>query len=418
MIFKEKPLYVYLQRPDNGEWVTVGRYSLDKELHIGTFLYAPNYVGAGFKWSIDPVNLPLIPEHPYRARRYGGLHDILRDASPDAWGKLLLQKEHDLPANTPDFRYLILASNADRWGALAVGSSKLPSIARMAFPSLPQLEALSNELLAISERKPPIDAKLRKRLFGTPSMGGARPKASVRHGDEIWLVKPFLPTDTADIPLLEHAAHEWAAHAGLRFAKTVLHRLSDGRSVVRVLRFDRKGDRRLMTVSGASLLGTEYPGAGRDEHAQWSYPRLAEELQRIGAPDEDLKELFGRMVFNAVVGNDDDHPRNHAALYVAEEARWRLSPAFDVVPNPDETPKRLTLQVSTGSRAIDRASMLADAIRFGFENRDEAGRYLDFLLTTIRDTFDSAAEILTDELKAVLSERLARNLQMLFPSNH
>ncbi|RXZ38178.1 HipA domain-containing protein [Oxalobacteraceae bacterium CAVE-383] len=413
MIFKEKPLYVYLQRPDNGEWITVGRYSLDKETHIGTFLYAPTYIDAGFNWSIDPVNLPFIPKHPYPAHRYNGLHDILRDASPDAWGKLLLQKEHDLPPATPDLRYLTLAGNADRWGALAVGSSKLPSIARMAFPGLPQLETLSNELLAIAERKPPVDAKLRKRLFGTPSMGGARPKASVRHGDEFWLAKPFLPTDTADIPLLEHAAHEWAAHAGLRFAKTCLHRLNGEQSVVRVLRFDRKGDRRLMTISGASLLSTEYPGANPDEHARWSYPRLAEELHRIGAPDEDLKELFGRMIFNAVVGNDDDHPRNHAAVYRQEEARWRLSPAFDVVPNPDETPKRLTLQVSAGNRMIDRTAMLADAVRFGFRNRDEAALHLDRLLTAIRDSFDHVSAMLTDELKRMLSKRLAENLRLL-----
>ncbi|HEY4074292.1 MAG TPA: HipA domain-containing protein [Herbaspirillum sp.] len=417
MIFNEKPIYVYLQRPDNGQWVTAGRYRFDHELRAGTFLYAPSYVDAGLSWSIDPVNLPFIPQHHYLAHRYNGLHDILRDASPDAWGKLLLQKKHNLPADTSDFRYLMLAGNADRWGALAVGSSKLPSITRMAFPGLPQLEALSNELLAISERKPPIDAKLRKRLFGTPSIGGARPKASVRDGDAFWLAKPFLPTDTADIPLLEHVSHAWAEHAGLRFAKTVLHRLNGTQSVVRVLRFDRTGERRRMTISGAALLGTEYPGANPDEHARWSYPRLAEELHRIGAPNADLKELFGRMIFNAVIGNDDDHPRNHAALYVAEEARWRLSPAFDVVPNPDETPKRLTLQVSTGSHAIDRAAMLADAIRFGFVNRDEAALHLDLLLARIRDAFDNVAAMLTDELRAMLSRRLADNLKLLSRSS-
>jgi serine/threonine-protein kinase HipA len=412
---KEKSVYVYLQRPDNGEWATVGRYSPDREQSAGTFLYAPSYVEAGLDWSIDPVNLPFIPKHPYPAHRYNGLHDVLRDASPDAWGKLLLQKEHDLPANTSDFRYLMLAGNANRWGALAVGASKHPSIARMAFPKLPQLEALSNELLAIAERKPAIDAKLRKHLFSTPGMGGARPKATIRHGDEFWLVKPFLPTDTADIPLLEHTAHEWAARAGLRFAKTVLHRLNGEQSVLRVLRFDRRADRRLMTISGASLLGAEYPGANVDDYARWSYPRLAEELHRIGAPDEDLKELFGRMIFNAVVGNDDDHPRNHAAVYIPAEARWRLSPAFDVVPNPDETPKRLTLQVCAGSHAIERAAMLTDAIRFGFENRDAAARHLNLLLENIRGAFDDAATMPDGALKSMLGNRLAENLKRLSP---
>lgn len=408
-----KPLYVYLQRPDNGEWVTIGRYNLNKVKGIGTFIYAPNYIAAGLTWALDPVNLPLIPNHEYIAPRYNGLHDVLRDASPDAWGKLLLQKEYDLPADTHDSRYLTLASNADRWGALAVGASKLPSVANVSSPQLSQLEALSQELLAISERRPPIDAKLRKRLVGTPSIGGARPKATIRDGHDFWLVKPFLPTDTADIPLLEHVSHEWAGFIGLNFAKTVLHRLSDGQSVVRVLRFDRQNDRRLMAISGASLLGTEYPGTSRAEIARWSYPRLAEELRRIGAPDEDRKELFGRMIFNAVIGNDDDHPRNHAAIFLPMERRWRLSPAFDVVPNPDETPKRLALQVSLGTYTIARAPLLADAIRFGFKTHEEASQYMGNLLSQIQLTFDHIASKLSGELRNMLAERMAANINLL-----
>ncbi|GGD00708.1 type II toxin-antitoxin system HipA family toxin [Undibacterium terreum] len=408
-----RPLYIYLQRPDNGEWVTVGRYTLDLATNAGKFLYAPSYIESGFAWSIDPVNLPLIPNHDFVAPRYSGLHDALRDASPDAWGKLLLQKEHQLPSNTHESKYLVLASNADRWGALAVGKTKLPSVANTAFPKLPQLDALAQELLAIAERRPPVDAKLRRRLVGTPSIGGARAKATIRDGDDYWLVKPFLPTDTADIPLLEHVALQWGTLAGMNFAKTVLHRLSGEQSVVRVLRFDRHGERRFMTISGASLLGTEYPGASSSEVARWSYPRLAEELRRIGAPVEDWKELFDRMVFNAVVGNDDDHPRNHAAIYQPSEHRWRLSPAFDVVPNSDETPKRLTLQVSVGTFAISRAAFLADAVRFGFKTSQEAASHLDALLVRIESTFGQVASQLPTSLRSMLLDRLARNVKVL-----
>src|SRR5688572_13672014 len=127
-----KPLYVYLQRPDDGTWVTVGRYRLDKLNGHGTFLYAPSYITAGLPWAIEPINLPLIPNHDFPAPRYQGLHDVLRDASPDAWGKMLLQREHSLGPDTHESRYLVLAGNADRWGALAVGTSKHPSIAQIA----------------------------------------------------------------------------------------------------------------------------------------------------------------------------------------------------------------------------------------------------------------------------------------------
>lgn len=407
-----KPLFVYLQRPDTAEWVTVGRYQLDKESNTGKFRYAPSYERAGLSWAIDPINLPFIPGVDRIAPRYNGLHDILRDACPDAWGKLLIQREHGLPADAHDSRYLTLANNADRWGALAIGTLPKPSISVLATPRLPQLEALSQELLAIFERRPPIDAKLRKRLVTTTSLGGARPKATVQDGEQFWLVKPYLPTDTADVPLLEHFAQQWGSACGLHFAQTILHRLSDGLSAVRVLRFDRHGSRRTMAISGASLLETEYPGGSADT-SRWSYPRLAEELKRIGAPLEDRIELFGRMVFNGIAGNDDDHPRNHAAIFNAGEHAWRLAPAFDVVPDPDETPRRLTLQLSLGRHDISREAMLANAIRFGFENHEAASVHFDALLLRIQHAYTQVAHLLGSELQAMMNQRLQDNIKIL-----
>lgn len=404
-------LYVYLQRPDNGDWVTLGRYTRNDE-RIGGFRYAPSYERAGLAWSIDPVNLPFDINSERRATRYNGLHDALRDACPDAWGRLVISREHGLPANADDLRYLTLAGNGDRWGALAVGASKTPSLAHLNAPRLPQLEELAAELLALSERRGPVNAKLRKRLVATSSLGGARPKATVQDGDQSWLVKPILSTDIADIPLLEHFAQSWGRASGLNFARTVHHSLSNGVSVVRVLRFDRHAHRRIMALSGASLLQTEYPG-GPSEAGKWSYPRLAEVLKQIGAPVEDRQELFGRMVFNAVVGNDDDHPRNHAVIYRHDEKCWRLAPAFDVVPNPDDTPRRLAMQLSVARYDISRDSVLADAIRFGFDEREAATTYLNALLGHIESAFSTLQNLLGQQLRMMMAERLAANMQAL-----
>jgi serine/threonine-protein kinase HipA len=140
---------------------------------------------------------------------------------------------------------------------------------------------------------------------------------------------------------------------------------------------------------------------------------MAEELKRIGAPQEDQIELFGRMVFNAVAGNDDDHPRNHAVIFHAKENRWRLSPAFDVVPNPDEQPKALTLQLSMGRYDISREAILADAIRFGFDNKATAGSYLDSLLQRIALAFPAVEAILSKELHALMANRLQNNIDLL-----
>jgi serine/threonine-protein kinase HipA len=407
-----KPLFIYLQRPDTGDWVTVGRHVLDAASGNGLFRYAPSYVQAGLSWSIDPVNLPFVPDRDFIAPRYRGLHDVLRDACPDAWGRLLIQREHGLSADADDLRYLALAGNANRWGALAVGSAKKPPAAYLATPRLAQLDTLIQELLAMSERRGPVDANLRKRLMTHASLGGARPKATVRDGAAFWLVKPLIATDTVDIPLIEHATQQWGRVSGLDFADTHHHRAGVGISVVRVRRFDRDGAQRCMTISAASLLGTSYPG-GASDAGSWSYPRLAEELKRIGAPREDGIALFARMVFNAVVGNDDDHPRNHAARYDPTEKRWRLAPAFDVVPNPDDTPRRLAMQLSQGRHEIARDCIVRDAVRFGFGSIAEADTYLDQLLVRLRDGYEQIAGLLDAGLRQKMQQRLRDNLGKL-----
>ncbi len=413
MLNTSKALFVYLQRPDNGEWVTVGRYQAGPVAGTGRFKYAPSYVDAGLAWSIDPVNLPFRPEYDRPASRYNGLHDVLRDACPDAWGQALLRREHNLPEGTPPARYLILAGNADRWGALAVGTRPVPSVAQLSNPRLLQLPLLVRELTAMSEQRPAVDVRLRRRLVQTAGVGGARPKATLRDDEgQYWLVKPGIASDIADIPCLEHVGQQWGVASGLDFATTVLHPAAEGRSAVRVLRYDRVGDRRLMCVSAASLLQAEYPD-NMAQTALWSYPRLAEELRIIGAPVEDRRELFGRMVFNAVCGNDDDHVRNHAVVYKQELRRWRLTPAFDVVPNPVETPRTLTLQLSTGRFDISRSAVLADAHRFGFDSSEEAGRYLDMLLTRVTNGFDQVAHWLEPEWQEALRARMQQNIALL-----
>lgn len=413
MITSERPLFVYLQRPDNGEWVVAGRYLPDAHAGSGSFRYAPSYVEAGLSWAIDPVNLPFVPGVDYPARRYDGLHDVLRDASPDSWGQMLIRREHQLGIHATAIDFLCLSGNSDRWGALAVGESRKPHVAKLASPRLHRLDALVQEVLAIAQAKPAIDGLLRKRLFATPSMGGARPKATVQDGDDYWLVKPGLMTDTVDLALLEHATMQWGRRAGLRFADTRHHPLGIGRSVLRILRFDRRGAQRIMTVSAASLLQVQYPPVEAADSSGASYPRLAEELKRIGALPEDGIELFGRMVFNGVVGNNDDHPRNHAVLFDLDQQRWRLSPAFDVVPDTQDDPGVLVMQVSAGRHDITREAMLQDYLRFGFATHADASDHFDALLKRIEDGYADIAPLLDAALRASMQQRLQTMLAKL-----
>jgi serine/threonine-protein kinase HipA len=277
------------------------------------------------------------------------------------------------------------------------------------------LEALSRELRAMAEGRPAIIATLRRRLVHTASLGGARPKTTVQDDEgHTWLIKPRLASDTTDIPRLEHATRIWGQACGLDFSTTALHS-GDEFSAVRVLRFDREARQRLMCVSAATLLQAEYPGGGAVAASRASYPRLAEELQRIGAPLKDRTELFDRMVFNAVCGNDDDHVRNHAVVYRPQEGRWRLSPAFDVVPNCAEMPEHLAMQLSAGRFDISRAAILADSARFGFDTQAQAERHLDELLHQIRTAFDAGAAWLDADWREELGTRMLTMLGKLRP---
>lgn len=119
------------------------------------------------------------------------------------------------------------------------------------------------------------------------------------------------------------------------------------------------------------------------------------------------------MVFNAVCGNDDDHVRNHAIVHGQGRKGWRLAPAFDVVPNPAETPRRLVMQLSRARFDIARDAVLGDAVRFGFTGRDAGAAYLDALLARIEAAFPLAAAWLTDDWRATLHARMTANLAIL-----
>jgi len=384
-------LYVHLQRPDNGEWITVGRYTLNRaqlnnEKSTGQFVYAPSYIEAGYPWVIDPINLPRLDSGViYPAPRYEGMIDVLRDISPDAWGKLLIQREHHLSNAAHEFDYLINASNADRWGALTVSKTKNPNPASAASPKLARIEELLEELQLMAEQKAPKYAELRKRLTKTSSLGGARPKATVQDSSNYWLVKPTIATDTLNTALLEYAVMSWGLRAKLNMAQCRIYE-DKARTAVLVKRFDRVGAQRHMVLSGASLLETEYPSgknvAGQN-HSRWSYPLLAQAMRRIGVPISDLNELFGRMLFNALCGNDDDHPRNHAVIWMEDEGKWRLSPSFDVVPNLSDPPKRLAMQLSDNRWDINKEAFMADWRYFGFDSLTSAGYYKEKMTTQI-----------------------------------
>jgi serine/threonine-protein kinase HipA len=134
-------------------------------------------------------------------------------------------------------------------------------------------------------------------------------------------------------------------------------------------------------VSGLTVLDTEDGYQGRE---RWSYPLLADELRRWSVKAaEDRRELFRRMVFNAMVTNNDDHPRNHALLHT--RGGWRLSPAYDIVPAPMVSIERrdLALDVGRFGRAASLFNLLSRCDGFGL-GAEDARAQIDSMLTVVR----------------------------------
>ncbi|ASI68660.1 phosphatidylinositol kinase [Diaphorobacter nitroreducens] len=368
MASSDQRAYVYLQLPQSMEVVTAGFYELDfpQGVPTGSFVYNPAYLRRADAVPLEPYELPLAPRR-VQTVKLKGIFGTLRDASPDAWGRRIIEK-HTERTDLTEVDYL-LHSPEDRAGALSFGRDKVPPAPIRKFNQVIQLEAL----LAAAEQfmedeaagKPGVPEQMLELLQPGTSMGGARPKNVVEDAQGLWLAKFPDKGDKWNNARVEGAMLALAQECGLRVAR---HRIETvaGKDVLLVQRFDRTltadGYLRHRMVSGLTALGAE---DSHGDRAKWSYLLLADELRRRSAqPTQDLEELFRRMVFNALISNTDDHPRNHALIAATD--KWELSPAYDLTPNPLTSAEKRDLAMTCGifNRYANRANLLSQHGQF------------------------------------------------------
>ena len=221
-----------------------------------------------------------------------------------------------------------------------------------------------------------LDPDLRRILEAGSSLGGVRPKAAADHHGAPWIAKFSAKDDTYPVCRTELAVMRLARECGLLVPDIEFATIC-GRDIYLIRRFDRlvEGNRlkRVPFASALTMLEAHQIAAHR-----YSYRDLAEVLRRLGSdPRNDLRELFRRMAFNILVGNDDDHLRNHAFLF--DGRGWRLSPLYDVVPRPHAGANgRLILAVGERGHAATLANALTGAATFGLK-REEAVALLEEL---------------------------------------
>jgi serine/threonine-protein kinase HipA len=352
---------------------------------IVAFAYGRSYLARPDRVSLYEPELPLRagPITPER----GEIAGCIADAGPDAWGRRVIERRRMTePGGFSPLGYL-LEAGSDRIGALDVQRSATGYEPRdLGACDLEQLSAAAEGV----DRGEPLSESLTLALRHGTSAGGARPKMMLSDGDRHWLAKFPSVADTAPIIQSEHVAMDLAARAGIDTPAVELRRVA-GKPVLLVERFDRPpGGGRRMMVSALTMLGLhEADGiAGR----YGTYTALATQIRHwFAAPSRTLRDLFARITFNVLVGNTDDHPRNHAAFW--DGTALSLTPAYDVCPQPrvGEEAAQAMAYGPAGERLSQVSGCLdhADIYRL---SRSDAKSIIDHQIDVIRSQWHDACD--------------------------
>lgn len=382
----EREAYVYIQLPGTLETVPAALLrvqTLPDGTQVGRFRYGDRYLQRPEAVALDPFQLPLA-KRVFEFTQLKGIPGAVRDAGPDAWGRRVI--EHKLERSGADLHEIdyLLHGPQDGAGYLSFGLKAEPPAARRQYNRTHQLAELIAATQAIEEGRQ-VAAHLLEQLDPGTSMGGARPKATIEDAHSLWLGKFPARDDRFNLQRIEFATLDLARRCGLNVTQARLQTVGDS-DVLMLQRFDRdytdKGYLRFGLVSGLTVLDC---GDSHLDRERWSYPLLADNLRRWSdKPEADCAELFRRMVFNAAVTNNDDHPRNHALL--RRQKGWRLSPAYDLVPAPVVSLERRDLALTVGNfgRTASIYNLLSQAGRFGL-SAEEARAEIDELVDVVRN---------------------------------
>lgn len=332
----------------NGEIILVGRcrYVAKRHSQSSVFEYASEWLDNPNAFALDPANLPLDNRQFYTSSSKSALPGALRDTAPDRWGRQLIKRAFRKAGEEralSEIDYLLAITDQTRIGALRYKREDEESfdhdIGPYRVPPLIQLPALINAADAVQTNTETAEDLKLLLNEGSP-LGGARPKSAVMDNNGTLAIAKFpKQDDERSIPHGEVLAMKLAAKAGLNVAEARLQDVA-GRPVALISRFDRQDTQRIPFLSAMSLLGL-------NDGDEATYTDIAECIRMYSSePTLNLHELWRRIVFSVLIGNLDDHLRNHGFLYDRDD-KWRLSPAYDLNPVPlEEKARELTTWIS------------------------------------------------------------------------
>jgi serine/threonine-protein kinase HipA len=343
-----------------------------KDRESATFEYDKTWLAHPDRFSLEPA-LKLGPG-PFHTPHDRALFGALGDSAPDRWGRVLMRRAErkraahagETPRSLIEADYLLMVDDEARQGALRFSARPGGAFLAGHEPArIPPLIALPRLLSATERFLADADTEEDLRLLLAPgsSLGGARPKASVRDRDGRLSIAKFPNKgDEINAVLWEALALTLANNAGISTPAWRLENVAR-KSVLVLRRFDREGAVRIPFLSAMSMLDA------RDNEPR-SYLEFVDALRQHGAaPREDMRALWRRIVFNVLISNTDDHLRNHGFLYAGTQG-WRLAPAYDLNPVPaDIKPRVLSTSISLddGAASLDLALEVSEYFGLSLE---------------------------------------------------
>lgn len=403
--------FVWTWLPGAVEPVVAGRVDdVDGEL---VFTYGRSYLARAEARPLQHDGLQLI-EGTQRPPVGLDAHGVIRDAAPDSWGqRVILRRRVGVGAGADDTNALslltyLLESGSNRIGALDVQRHADRYEARDTHGTLEELVEAGDRLA----RGLPFSHDLDDALAFGSAVGGARPKAVLSGEGRELIAKFSVSTDVFPWMQAEAVGMELARRCGVDAVATELISTA-GRDALLIDRFDRPGAGLRRNVLSALTLLELHELASR--HA--TYTELSELMRlRFLNPTQTRAELFRRIVVNVLVGNTDDHPRNHAAFWDGEALE--LTPAFDVCPQPRAGGEsELAMAFGSGGEKRARLSACVAAANHYGVSASVAADIVDECATVVREQFDDvcAAVGAQEATRDLLWERAVANPSVFYP---
>ena len=342
------------------------------------FSYHADWINSGEQILLDPdIAWYTGQQYPNGKENFG----VFLDSMPDRWGRTLMQRRAAMLAQDSgspaqalqDIDYLLGVHDMCRMCALRFKSEPdgdfLDNDPVYPTPPWSSVRDLQYSADLIESGSDSTDAEKWLAMLMAPgsSLGGARPKANILDKDgHTWIAKFPSHSDTVNKGAWEYLAYRLALNAGITMADSRLEHVSGEFDTFFTKRFDRDKKERIHFASAMTMTGKNEELI---RESAPSYLDLVEFIQFSGANvNDDLNQLWRRIIFNIMISNTDDHLRNHG--FILTDEGWRLSPAFDINPSIDKEGLALNIDMDSNARNLELAKSVGPFFRLGKKAMD------------------------------------------------